>query len=244
MVSIYSAAKGETTTGTGTYVAPVTRALKGIHFLVDSAAKLAHNFVEDGINGSVTGAPTITSQYAQMTDNTNYVDTGVPESALMTFFLIAKSDQDFSSIDGAMLFSTNGNTVQSGGTSTFGTSLYMTASGITFGSSRNNAGTATSASAAISGNANATWALYQLEVTATGNTITNLTTGATATNSTGSTKILTNGNFRLGANFTASYVGTSKLMAWVAHHDVLTADEKASWAARLRTYASSKGVTV
>lgn len=244
MVSIYSASNGEGTGGSGTYVPPVSRAIKGIHFLVDSSAKLAHNFVEDGINGSVTGSPTITAQYAQMTDNTHYVETGVPESALMTFFIIAKSDQDFSGVDGSMLFSTNGNTVQSGGGSTFGTSLYMTSSGITFGSSRNNGGTVTSAAAAISGNTNSTWALYQLEVTATGNTITNVTTGATATNSVGSTKVITNGNFRLGANFTASYVGTSKLMAWVAHHDVLTTDEKASWVTRLRAYAAKKGITV
>lgn len=244
MVSIYSSSAGETANASGVYVAPVSRQLKGIHFLTDSIAKIAHNFADGGEGGSVVGSPTVAADGTTLTDNVSFVQTAVVEAALMTFFVVAKSDANFASVDGSMLFSTNGGSVQSGGSNTFGTSLYMTSAGIVFGSSRDNAGTATSAAAAISGNNNAAWALYQCDVTATGNTVTNLTTGATAINSVGATKIITNGAFRIGANATATWTGTSKVLAWVAHHDVLTTQEKADWAARLRKYAAARGITV
>lgn len=244
MVSIYSSSAGETANASGVYVAPVSRQLKGIHFLTDSIAKIAYNFADGGESGSVVGSPTVAADGTTLTDNLHFVQTAVAESALMTFFIVAKSDADFSSVDGSMLFSTNGGSVQSGAPSTFGTSLYMTNSGITFGSTRNNSGSATSAGCTISDNNNASWALYQCDVMSNGNRLTNLTTAATQLNEIGTSKVITNGAFRIGANATSTWTGTSKVLAWVAHHDVLTTQEKADWAARLRKYALSRGITV
>jgi len=220
------------------YAAPVETGLSAIHFTVDSLAKAVHNFLYNGTDAAVTGTPSFNSSGGIFTDNTSYLTTAFSETTEMTFFVIGKLVSVGTT--GACFFSNGG--AQAG---VFGTNLYATATtGITFSSTRNNAGTNTSAGASISGNVNTNWALYVCQATATGNTVRNITTGASANNNLGSTKVISSGQIRIGANYTSTYDGQTQVLAYIGHNAALTEAEIQQWITRLRKYAAGRGITI
>lgn len=205
-----------------------------------STAKLTRNFASGAVEAAVVGAPVVASGFTTFTGQSNYLNTQIDDTALMTIFTICKRPSGWSG--DAMVLSNNGTV---GGDSGIGASVWLKANGnYAFATARDNGSGGQTAPAAEFAVATPTdWNLLIASCSANLTSITCPTTGQTANSPNTNARYPKTAKLRLGSSYT-SHTGAVDVMIAVVIPRVLTTLERDSVVAQLRTYALKYGVTV
>ena len=99
-----------------------------------STAKLTRNFASAAVEGAVVGTPVVGAGFTTFTGQSNYLNTQIDDTALMTIFTICKRPSGWSG--DAMVLSNNGTV---GGDAGIGASIWLKANGnFAFATARDN----------------------------------------------------------------------------------------------------------
>ncbi len=204
-------------------------------------AKLTRNFVSAATEGVVVGAPVVASGFTTFTASSNYLNTQIDETALMTIFTICKRPSGWSG--DAMVLSNNGTV---GGDNSIGASIWLKANGnYAFATARDNgSGGQTGATAEFAVATPTGWNLLVASSDTNLTTMTCPTTGQTANSTNTNARFVKSAKMRIGSSYTAVHTGAVDVMITVVIPRVLTLAERDGVVAQLRAYATKRGITV
>lgn len=229
------------------YSAPVRRGLEAIHFLNVSVAKAAKNYAPGKSQGVVIGAPVASAAYLSCNGTVNCIETSVPETDNLTIFVVARTAADGSVVAERPMFFGNYQGLHVDGGAAYGMSLYLSAHNRMSGTAGFGASVADNANvqAGITKPAVANlWALYMVQVSASGTTTRDFTAGMVQTTGpAGKPRRLATGKIRIGSG-QSNLLGACDVAVFQAHSVVLTEAEIGITVADIRAYMSRRGVTV
>lgn len=229
------------------YANPVRNGLEVSGFFNDSLAKVANNFAPGKPNFILRGTPTLNgSVSARFTGLSNYLQTHWKESVAATFMCVCSTPETVT-LPAFFGTSTGLPALQDTATTTFGYQMRIT----TFGAMRLNVGYGTSisddvqSSIAATVSNHATMALFVCEVPGDGglSKITDITTGATATDGAQAARFPTVNRLRIGSSFVTN-TGRTDQMLFRGWSRALTPTEIEDEIADIQAYCLGRGVTV
>lgn len=205
-----------------------------------------------GSDGNVlsSGAPVHAAGYSTLTANTNYLTADVPEAAAMTVLAVGRFlDAGTAAASQGWLYGSYSNPLASPSGFNGGVGIYQSAATtVTSTSTRGNgSGGVVSGGVGISVPSPSSWAMYQHQVPASGQSIlTNVTAGVTATANVSADPEhkLNNAKLRIGSSYGASYLGRTDVSVLVVSHSIYTADQLLELQSWVRGLAAQQGITV
>ncbi|QFQ88276.1 hypothetical protein F8A10_12225 [Paracoccus kondratievae] len=215
----------------GAFSIPYADRLGGAFFLGYGREVAAVNWGAD-TEVSIIGNPNFQNGYAAL-DGANYIETGVEETIASTLFLVFRETSD--SAVGAF-----GNY---GGPSTIGTSLYVSAGSTVMSVNTGRIG-GTGGSASVTSDTSG-WGIYSASIPATGQArLRNHVTGNVSVAGAATDRELNGaGPLRIGALYSASFPGASRVFAALQYRTNLSDEETLVVGIHLRQMAEAAGLT-
>lgn len=189
---------------------PVMRGLKGYYTFDTDAARFGLNRAPDGLNATLTGLPLAFATHGRFNGRTNFLDTGISETASQTIIVIGKAaaavaDGAATTAQPVYVSNNYGQAVNAPftGITATGVSLYHPgAARLQISGARDNgSGAGSSASVNLVATAANQWAVRVARINSTGfNESIDLTTGTRAIGTSSTARILNNKTFCIGGN--------------------------------------------
>jgi hypothetical protein len=207
----------------------------GVFITNHDSTKCMRNFATGALENTIGGTVALTDHIASFTSQSNFVQTAIAETALMSIFSVfcPKTALSFAATN----YTSTGN---------MGVGLWAQSAGqLQFFASRDNGAGAPALSTASGDTITfGNWVLASGVASATGNTVTNHTTNKSTTLATTAARMLQANPVRLGSSWGGSFVGSADHLITVIVPGVLTAVQTASLLAAMRAYATKHGITV
>ncbi|WP_288951905.1 hypothetical protein [uncultured Paracoccus sp.] len=215
----------------GAFSIPYADRLGGAFFLGYGRDVAAVNWGADTEVG-IIGNPTFQNGYAAL-DGANYIETGVEETIASTLFIVFRETSD----NAVGVFGNYGSPT------TIGTSLFVPAGSTTM--SLNSGRVGGTGGVSTVGSDTTAWGIYSASIPATGQaTLRNHISGNASTSGASADRELNGaGPLRIGALYSASFPGASRVFAALQYRDSLTIAETLVVGAHLRQMAEAAGLT-